>query len=84
MIGYNEVVVCDRYLDKSLKNKTRQMRQITSTEYDIHPEMKLTMCVKELLSSWKTKHDLAESGPMSLTCRFISLLGTLTLLMIDT
>ena len=38
MIGHNEVVVFDRYLDQSLKNKTGKKRQITSTEYDIHPE----------------------------------------------
>ena len=126
MIGCNEVVALDHYLDQSLKNTTgknpantsrdndvvitSQRRhfdvitskwrrfdvittlllrhvfsgksQITSTTYDIHPEMKLTMSLKELLSSSKNKHDLPESGPMSLICRFISLLGTL--LMIDT
>ena len=82
MIGCNEVVALDHYLDQSLKNTTGKKSQITSTAYDIHPEMKLTMSLKELLSSSKNKHDLPESGPMSLICRFISLLGTL--LMIDT
>ena len=51
MIGYNEAVVFDWYLDQSLKNKTWKKRQIAATEYDIHPEMKLTMSLKELLSS---------------------------------
>ena len=35
MIGYNEMVFFNRYLNQSLKNKARKRRQITSTEYDI-------------------------------------------------
>ena len=54
--GFNEGrIIFDRYLDQSLKNKTRQKRAVTSTEYEIHPEMKLSMSLKELLSSSKTK-----------------------------
>ena len=42
--GYDEVrVVFDRYMDQSLKNKTRQKRAATSVEYEIHSDMKLTM-----------------------------------------
>ena len=42
MTGYNEGrVVFDRYLDQSLKNMTCQKRATTSTEFEIHPEMKL-------------------------------------------
>jgi hypothetical protein len=63
MLGYKEGhVVFDRYIDESLKNKTRQKRAVTSTEFDVHPEMKLTMSLKELLSSSRTKR--------SLTCMF--------------
>ena len=35
IIGCNEMVVFDHYLDQSLKNKSRKKRHITSTEYDI-------------------------------------------------
>ena len=63
MVGYNEGrVVFDRYQDQSLKNKTRQKRAVTSTEFQIHPEMKLTMSLKEILSASRTKS--------SLTCMF--------------
>lgn len=51
-------VVFDRYLDQSLKNKTRQKRAATCIEYEVHPEMKLTMSIKELLSASKTKRKL--------------------------
>lgn len=57
--GFNEGrIIFDRYLDQSLKNKTRQKRAVTSTEFEIHPEMKLSMSLKELLSSSKTKSSL--------------------------
>src|SRR5437867_8969999 len=60
MLGdYNDGrVVFERYLDQSLKNKTRQKRSTTSIEFVIHPEMKLTMSLKEILSSSKTKSSL--------------------------
>jgi hypothetical protein len=51
-------VVFDQYLDVSLKNKTRQKRSVTSTEFEIHPAMTLAMSLKELLSSTKTKRSL--------------------------
>ena len=51
-------IVFDRYIGQSLKNKTRQKRAKTSTEYAINPEMKLTMSMKELLSSSMTKSRL--------------------------
>jgi len=38
MNGYSEGrVVFGRYIDQSLKNKTRQKRDSTSTEFEIHP-----------------------------------------------
>ncbi len=59
MAGYVEGrVVFHRYMDVSLKNKTRQKRATTSVEYEIHPEMKLTMSIKELLSASRTKKKL--------------------------
>ena len=57
--GFNEGrIVFDHYLGQSLKNKTRQNWAVTSTEFEIHPEMKLSMALKELLSSSKTKSKL--------------------------
>lgn len=59
MANYDEGrVVFDRYIDQSLKNKTRRKRAATSVEYEIHPEMKLTMSIKELLSASSTKKKL--------------------------
>ena len=59
MASYDEGrVVFDRYMEESLKNKTRKKRATTSVEYEIHPEMKLTMSIKELLSSSSTKKKL--------------------------
>jgi len=56
MEEYNEGrMVFDRYLDQSLKNMTRQKRATTSTEFEIHPDMKLTMSLKELLSASRSK-----------------------------
>lgn len=52
MNGYNEGrVIFYRYLDQSPKDKTRQKKATTSTEFAVHPEMKLIMSTKELLSS---------------------------------
>jgi len=57
--GYSEGrVIYDHYLHQSLKAKTRQKRTSTSTEFAVYREMKLTMSMKELLSSSKTKHHL--------------------------
>ena len=59
MAGYDEGrIVFDRYMDQSLKNKTRQKRATTSVEYEIHLEMKLSMSIKELLSASSTKKKL--------------------------
>ena len=59
LTGYSEgQVVFDRYLTQSLKNKTRQKRAATSSQYQIHPEMKLTMSLKEILSASTTKSKL--------------------------
>ena len=59
MAGYGEGrIVFDRNMDQSLKNKTRQKRATSCVEYEIHPEMKLTMSIKELLSASSTKRKL--------------------------
>lgn len=51
MVGYHEGrVIFDHYIDQSLKSKTRQRRAVTSTEFEIHKDMKLTMSMKEFLS----------------------------------
>ena len=51
-------VVFDRYLDQFLKNKTSQKRATKCTEITIHPEMKLTMSLKNIQSSSRTKSSL--------------------------
>ena len=59
MAGYDEGrVVFDRYIDPSLKNKTWQKRANTSIEYEIYPQIKLTMSIEELLSASSTKKKL--------------------------
>ena len=56
LTGFNEGrIIFGRYLEQSLKNKTRQNRAVTSTEYKVHPEMKLSMSRKELLTTSKRK-----------------------------
>ena len=61
MVSYNEGhVVFDRYLDQSLKNKTRQKRAKTETKFEVHDEMKFSMTLKELLSSSYTKKNLTK------------------------
>ena len=56
MVGYQECrVIFDRYIQGSLKSKTRRKREVTSTEYEVHPEMRLTMSLKELLSATRSK-----------------------------
>ena len=37
-------IVFDRYLDQSLKSKTRQKRAVTSTEFEIRPEFPSYEC----------------------------------------
>ena len=51
-------VVFDRYMEKSLKNKTRQKRSKTDTIFQVHKDTKLIMILKELLSSSFTKKNL--------------------------
>ena len=56
---FNECCVAfDRYLDQSLKNMTRQKRSKTSTEYELHTDMKLTMSLKDIMSASKTKRQM--------------------------
>ena len=59
--GYDKGrVVFYKYLDTSLKDKTRAKRSSTADakEYKLYPEMKLTMSMKDLLSSSKNKRQL--------------------------
>ena len=56
LTGFNEGgIMYDRYPEQSLKNKTRQKRAVTSIEYEVLPEIILSISLKELLSSSKTK-----------------------------
>ena len=48
-------VAFDHYLEISLKDKARGKRATTSKDYIPHPSQKLTMSLKDLLSSSKTK-----------------------------
>ena len=71
MSGFDEGrVVFDRYLESSLKNKTRQNRSTTAVEFQIHPEMRLTMSIKDLLSLSKSKSMLVNLFPSGLLARF--------------
>ena len=73
MVGYSEGrVVFDRYQEQSLKNKTRQKRAVTSTEFQIHSQMKLTMSLRELLSSSMTKASLTAMFAQALLDYFSS------------
>ena len=59
--GYDEGrVVFYKYLDTSLKDNTRAKRSSTADakEYKLYTEMKLTMSMKDLLSSNKNKRQL--------------------------
>ena len=57
--GYDEgCVIFDRYLQQSLKEKTRHRRAATSAEYAVHLDMVLTMSLKDLLSTSSTKEKL--------------------------
>ena len=71
MTGYNEGrVVFDRYVEQSLKDKTRQKRATTTTEYKVHSNMTLTMPIKDLLSSSKTKSCITTMFAQSLLQHF--------------
>ena len=71
LIGFNEGrIIFDRYLDQSLKNKMHQKRAVTSNDYEVHPEMKLSMSLKVLLSSSKTEKQLDSIPCRELACTF--------------
>ena len=73
MAGYIERrVVFDRYQDQSMKNKTRQKRVVSLTEFQVHLHMKLTMSLKDLLSSSKTKSSLMSMFAQALLQHFTS------------
>jgi len=49
MTKYSEGrVIIDRYIDQSLKNKTRQKRAAAFKEFKFHPETKPSMSLNEL------------------------------------
>ena len=49
LTGFNEGrIIFDCYFEQSLKSRTPQKRARTSTEYEVHPEIKLLMSLKEL------------------------------------
>ena len=74
MAGYSEGhVVFDRYVEQSLKNKTRQKRATTCTEYKVHHNMKLSMTFKELLSSSSAKSSLTSMFANALLTYFSSI-----------
>ena len=64
----------DCYFESSLKNKTRRKRSTTSVEFQIHPkfEMRLTISIKDLLSSSKSKSMLVTLFANGLLARFFS------------
>jgi len=74
IVGYSEGrVVFDRYQEQSLKkNKTRKKRAVTSTEFKINLQMKLTMSLRELLSSSMTKASLTSMFTQALQQYFSS------------
>lgn len=85
MAGYQEGhVIFDRYLDQSLKDKTRKKGAAISREFEIHPEMKLTMTLKELLSASRTKKSLTTMLAESLLQRFSSQSAVRLTLVYDT
>ena len=55
------ILVFDPYPDKqTLKESTHNKRQCSDVEYQVHLGMKLTMTLKELLSSSKTKRSITK------------------------
>ena len=62
----------NRYLESSLKNKTRQKRSTTSVEFQIHPEMRLTMSIKDLPSLSKYRSMLVTLFANGLLARLSS------------
>ena len=53
-------IVFDRYLNESLKNPTCKKRATTEINFDVHPNMVLTMSIKDILSYSQTKRSLTE------------------------
>ena len=73
MKGYDEGrIVFDRYVDQSLKHKTRSKRSETSTEFAVHPDMCLTMSIKDLLSASSTKRKLTTMIALATLEHFMS------------
>ena len=71
LTGFNEGrIIFGCYLEQSLKNKTLQKRTVTSSEYEVQPEMKLSMSLKELLTSSMTKGSLRAYLAESLLVHF--------------
>ena len=64
--------VFDPYLEGSLKNKMWQKRSTAFVGFQIHPEMRLTMSIKDLLSSSKSKSMLVTLFTTGLLVHFSS------------
>ncbi len=68
-------IIFDRYVEQSLKEKTRAKRATSLDSslkiYDVHSEMKLAnISIKDLLSSSKTKAQLAKHFGLALLNKF--------------
>jgi len=71
--GFDEdQAVFDPYLEGSLKNKMCQKRSTAFVGFQIHPEMRLTMSIKDLLSSSKSKSMLVTLFTTGLLVHFSS------------
>ncbi len=66
-------IVFDRYMEESLKNKTRQKRAATSDDYQINQVMRLCMSIRKLLSSSYTKSCLTAIFPNALLEHYSSI-----------
>lgn len=53
-------LVFDNYLDQSLKNKSRQKQAVSSIEFEINIQMKLTLSMKDMLYSTRSKQCLTK------------------------
>ena len=62
----------DHYLENSLKNKMPQKRSITSVEFKLHLNMGLTISIKNLLTSLKSKSMLVTLFAKGLLVHFSS------------
>ena len=85
LTGFNEGrIIFDYYLEQSLNNMTYQKRAVTSSEYEVQPEMKLSMSLKELLTSSMTKGSLSAYLEESLLVHFHNTATSSVIVVYDT